>query len=571
MKKTSDGKAHGGLLRPLLSQEKKDRARQLEKVAILPRLNLNERQLCDLELLINGAFTPLTGFMTEEEYISVLEKMRLPNGILWPMPIVLDVGETVPHRVGDEVVLCDSYGNPLALFLISSVYIPNKDTEALHVYGTKDVTHPGVRYIYKETKGMYLGGKITGLALNKKYDFLEMRHTPEELRAHFKKKGWNKIIFFQTRNPLHRAHFEMIKRAHAEHKAQIVIHPAVGLTKEGDIDYITRVRAYRKLQNKYLSKEAMISLLPIAMRMAGPREVLWHAIIRKNYGATHFIVGRDHAGPGKNTKGVSFYGPYEAQNIAKLYEKELGLKIIDFKLMVYVEGQGYFPEDKVPKGSTIRNISGTEFRKMLRSGEEIPEWFSFPEIIEELRGGVEREENRGITLFFTGLSGSGKSTIANILYTLLMEAQHKKVTLLDGDVIRQNLSKGLTFSREDRNTNIERIGFVANEITKHGGVAVCSAIAPYKAAREKNRAVISKSGTYIEIYVSTPLAVCKKRDTKGFYKKAEAGLVSHFTGIDDPYEVPDTPEITIDTKKKSALNAAKDIIVYLQKKKLIPA
>jgi len=576
MKKTATPKrfdAHGGKLVDLLAKKPRERDQLYEELMTLPKITLSNRQICDLEMIMTGAFSPLTGFMTENEYKSVLAKMRLPKeyqNAVWTIPIVLDVPAVSTYKIGDKVGLYDKYNFPLAILEISSIYTPDKKFEALKVYGSTDTTHFGVNYLMNETGTVYLGGKISGLNLTAKYDFEDLRHTPQQIREWFKKNNWHKIVAFQTRNPIHKAHFELLKSAINEHGAKLLIHPSVGLTKDGDIDYVTRVKIYKKIQEKYLPKNAKVSLLPLAMRMGGPREAVWHAIIRRNHGATHFIVGRDHAGPGKDASGRDFYGPYDAQKLSKKFAEEIGIVIVDPKEMVYVEEhKKYFPINKVPKNSTIKNISGTKFREMLRSGEEIPEWFSFPEIISELREGLKKESQTGVTVFFTGLSGSGKSTIANMLGAELTEKYNKRVTLLDGDVVREHLSKGLGFSKEDRNENIRRIGFVAAQITKHGGIAICSAIAPYSESRNKNRERISKHGTYIEVYVEAPLATCEKRDPKGLYKKARKGLMKGFTGIDDPYETPINPEITLHTKTMRPSACVKTLVDYLKSKQLI--
>lgn len=538
-----------------------------KKVHQLPQIFLNERQLFDFELLAVGGFYPLKGFLNEKDYKSVLNKMRIADGSLWPIPIVLDVSTNV-YKKGDEVVLADSFGNPLGLMNIESVYVPDKEREAQKVFGTTDMLHPGVKTLFRETGNIYLGGSVSVFQLSPKYDFKDLRKTPKELKDYFKNKKIKKIIGFQTRNPIHRAHFELIRSAANDVSGHVLIHPVVGITKEGDIDYITRIGVYKKIHELYAKEFSTLSLLPLAMRMGGPREAVWHALIRKNYGCTHFIVGRDHAGPGKNSQGDLFYGPYDAQKLVKKFEKEIGLKIITKQEVVYVEEEGrYISSDMVLPHHTVRNISGTTFRNMLRSGEKIPEWFSFPEVIEELRKGVQKEQ--GFVLFFTGLSGSGKSTIAHIILGKLREKQRREITFLDGDVVRKNLSKGLSFSREDRNENIKRIGFVASEVVRHGGIAICSAIAPFKDSREYARNLVEKNGSFIEIYLDTPVDVCEKRDVKGLYKKARKGVIKGFTGIDDPYEIPINPDISINTEKYDAHKSADMIMSFLQEKKLI--
>lgn len=536
-----------------------------DNIATLPRVTLSERQLCDLELLLNGGFYPLNGFLTEEEYVSVLRKMKLPGGAIWPMPIVLDVEDIKNMRVGDKILLCNRYGKPLAVMDIESVYKPDKKKEAMAIYGTTDTAHFGVRILFEQTKDTYVGGKVRGLAMPEYSDFNELRYSPLELRKLMKEKGWDKVVGFQTRNPMHRAHFEIVKRAAQEIGGKALIHPVVGMTKTGDIDYVTRVRSYKKVYEKYASDFAAISLLPLAMRMAGPREALWHAIVRRNYGCTHFIVGRDHAGPGKDSKGTPFYGEYDAQDMVKEFENDLGIALVTPKEMVFVmEEEKYFPRNEVKETHTVKSISGTQLREMLVKKEKIPEWFSFPEVIEELQRDTDRAKRRGAVIFFTGLSGSGKSTIAQLLYTKLQDMRDGEITLLDGDIVRLKLSKGLGFSHEDRNTNVERIGFVAGEIVRHGGIAICAAIAPYEESRKNNREKISELGSYVEVYVSTPLEVCKKRDAKGLYKKAEKGIIKGFTGVDDPYEKPMNSEIILDTTDRTPNECVEEVLVHLK-------
>jgi sulfate adenylyltransferase len=538
----------------------------LERIAHLPRKILSGRKLYDLEMLINGAFAPVEGFMDQETYESVVRSMRLPSGEVWPIPIVFDVEEEELYTVGQEIVLCDRFGNPLAIFIVTDRYTPSKDEEARMVYGTSDPLHVGVQQLIYETGPVYLGGKLQTIMLPQAHDFADLRATPQELKEWFAQKGWSSVVAFQTRNPMHRAHVALVENAAKSTGANLLLHPVVGMTKEGDIDYVTRVRAYKRLVETYLP-EAKLALLPLAMRMAGPREALWHALIRKNYGATHFIVGRDHAGPGKDSKGVPFYGQYDAHNLVKEHEHLIGITMVPSPELVYVkEEDAYISANETQPHHTVLNISGTQLREMLRKDNPIPSWFSYPEIIEELQRSTHTNNQAGFVLFFTGLSGAGKTTIATKVRSRLIEEYGRTVTFLDGDIVRDHLSKGLGFSKEDRNTNIERIGFVAREIARHGGIAICSAIAPYAGPREKNRQAISEVGEYIEVYVSTPVAVCKKRDVKGLYAKAEAGVLTQFTGVDDPYEVPSHPEITIDTTSGEPDQSAEGIIQYLRER-----
>ncbi len=558
--------AHGGELKDLYlpvaeRQEEKRRARDMRS------WDLTMRQLCDIELLLNGAFSPLEGFMTQADYDSVVERMRLANGVLWPMPITLDVTEEFAAELkpGETIALRDQEGVLIATLEVSDIYRPDKTREAQGVFRTTDEAHPGVRYLMHQAHPVYVGGKLRGVEAPTHYDFKHLRDTPREIRDRFAKLGWRKVVAFQTRNPMHRAHFELTFRAAKEVEANLLIHPVVGMTKPGDVDHFTRVRCYEHVLNHYPEQTTTLSLLPLAMRMAGPREALWHAIIRKNYGCTHFIVGRDHAGPGVGSDGKPFYGPYDAQRLMQEYAEELDITMVPFKNMVYVEDRAqYMPEDEVDSSMRTLNLSGTELRRRLQEGVDIPEWFSFPEVVEELRRTHPPRHKQGFTVFFTGLSGSGKSTIANALMVKLMEMGGRPVTLLDGDIVRKHLSSELGFSREHRDLNILRIGFVASEITKNGGVAICAPIAPYAATRRQVREMIEPLGGFLEIHVATPLEVCEERDRKGLYAKARAGIIKNFTGISDPYEEPENPEMRIDTTELTPDLAAHRIIVKLE-------
>jgi sulfate adenylyltransferase len=397
------------------------------------------------------------------------------------------------------------------------------------------------------------------------YDFSQLRDDPKDLRAKFERWGWQRVVAFQTRNPMHRAHQELTQRAAQIAEANLLIHPVVGLTKPGDVDHFARVRCYEQVLKTYPEQTTLLSLLPLAMRMAGPREALWHAIIRKNFGCTHFIVGRDHAGPGKDRAGKPFYGPYDAQALLRELQAEVGIQMVPFKEMAYVQDRGqYVPQDEVQPGETVLSLSGTEFRRRLREGIEIPAWFSYPEVVEELRRRYPPKHRQGFTVLFTGLSGAGKSTLANALMTKLLEIGGRSVTLLDGDLVRRHLSSELGFSKEHRDLNILRIGFVASEITKAGGVAICAPIAPYASIRRRVREMVEAYGTFVEIYVATPLEVCEQRDTKGLYAKARAGLLTQFTGIDDPYEVPESPDVVIHTETELPDVAAQRIVLKLE-------
>ena len=538
----------------------------------LTRWDLTARQICDLELLMNGAFNPLKGFLGREDYNNVLDHLRLKDGTLWPIPITLDVSELFAEtiKIGDSIALCDQEGVILAKMEISDKWTPEKSYEAKKVFGTVDDFHPGVDYLINNSGDIYLGGAIKGIEPPNHYDFRDRRNTPNELRSHFAKIGWKKIVAFQTRNPLHRAHQELTFLAAKEVEANLLIHPVVGLTKPGDIDHFTRVRCYEAVLNHYPTSTTSLSLLNLAMRMAGPREALWHGLIRKNYGCTHFIVGRDHAGPGKNKVGEDFYGPYEAQELFNLYATEMGIEMVDFKHMVYVENRAQYEQiDIINKDDKILTISGTEMRRRLREGLDIPDWFSYPEVVKELRKSHPPKNKQGFTVFFTGLSGSGKSTIANALMIKLMELGGRPVTLLDGDVVRQNLSSELGFSKEHRDINIRRIGYVASEITKNGGIALCAPIAPYEKTRRSVRNEIEHYGAFIEVYVATPVEECERRDRKGLYKLAREGKIREFTGISDPYNVPVNPELVLETEQFEVDECAQKIILKLESMGLI--
>jgi sulfate adenylyltransferase len=558
---------HGGVLCDLLLNG--DELQAARDAALdLPSITLTPRQLCDIELLLNGAFSPLRGFMNKADYEGVVENMRLADGTLWPMPITLDVPEETAkaHLQGDRVALRDQTGRLLALLTIEDIWQPDKEKEAKQVFGSMSKAHPAVSYLFDQADDYYVGGTLEGIELPLYYDFDELRQTPAELRAHFSEQGWDKVVAFQTRNPMHRAHKELTDRAAEEIGGHLLIHPVVGLTKPGDIDYYTRVRCYKRLLRHYPEDRAMLSLLPLAMRMGGPREAVWHAIIRKNYGCTHLVVGRDHAGPGKDENGEPFYGPYDAQEMVIEYQDELGIQMVPFRLMVYVPSRdAYEPIDDVQKeGVEFKMISGTQLRDKLANGDPIPNWFSYDDVVAELRKTHPPKHLQGFTVFFTGLSGSGKSTIANALMVKLLERGGRPATLLDGDVVRTHLSKGLGFSAEDRSTNVQRIGYVASEITKHRGVCVCAPIAPYESDRRANRDRIEEYGGYIEVFVDTPIEECEKRDVKGLYAKARAGIIKGFTGIDDPYEAPTNAEIVSDTTRYSAEECAEQVLAKLE-------
>jgi sulfate adenylyltransferase len=557
---------HGGTLVDLIVTDQR-RTELQEPDRQVSAWNLSPRQLNDLELLMNGGFSPLTGFMQRHDYDSVLSDMRLADGLLWPIPITLDVDAELAGSLaeGDELELRDPEGLLLAVLHVGDVWQPDKEAEALAVFGTTDEAHPGVAYLNRYAGSHYVGGRVEGIQLPPHYDFHPLRRTPAQLRQEFARAGWERVVGFQTRNPMHRAHQEITLRAAKQLEASLLIHPVVGMTKPGDIDHYTRVRCYQAILDHYPQYTAKLSLLPLAMRMAGPREAVWHAIIRKNYGCTHLIVGRDHAGPGSDGNGEPFYGPYDAQELLAAHQAELGVTMVPFQMMVYVpEEDAYRPIDEIEEGTKTLSISGTELRDRLARGSDIPEWFSYPDVVAELRRTHRARDRQGFTVFFTGLSGSGKSTIANALMVKLLEMGGRPVTLLDGDIVRTNLSSELGFSKEHRDINIRRIGWVASEITKNGGIALCAPIAPYDHTRKQVRDMISPLGGFMLVHVSTPLEICEQRDRKGLYAKARAGLIPEFTGISDPYELPLDAEIEIDTSGVSPEEAAQRVILHLE-------
>jgi sulfate adenylyltransferase len=562
---------HGGVLRELIVDD--DRRDELRKASRdWPSWDLTERQLCDLEMLLTGAFSPLQGFLGQADYESVRDNMRLADGTLWPMPIVLDLPEEFSATVDDGVSLAlrDPEGTMLAVLHVEERWTPDRSAEAEAVYRTTNTEHPGVAHVLNRTNPVYVAGRLEGVEAPAHYDYRELRRTPAELRAEFTKLGWRKVVAFQTRNPMHRAHFELTVRAATESGANLLVHPVVGMTKPGDVDHYTRVRCYEALQRHYPKGTATLALLPLAMRMGGPREAVWHAIIRRNHGCTHLIVGRDHAGPGSDAAGNAFYGPYDAQELLRSFEDELGVTMVPFQMMVYVEDRdAYFPVDEVPEGARTLNISGTELRQRLAQGRDIPSWFTFPEVATELRRSYPPRSQQGFTVFFTGLSGSGKSTIANALMVKLLEMGGRPVTLLDGDLVRKHLSSELGFSKEHRDINIRRIGWTASEITKNGGIALCAPIAPYDSVRKEVRGMIEPVGGFVLVHVATTLELCEERDRKGLYAKARAGVIKEFTGISDPYESPADAEVTIDTADLSPDEAAQEIILYLEREGFI--
>ena len=535
-------------------------------------LTLSLKQQCDLEMILNGAFSPLLTFNNQKDYEEILLNNKLLNGVIWPIPIVLDVPNDFLKALdkNEHISLRNAEGFLLAILKVREFWSPNKKDEANSIFKTIDENHPGVDYLFNHTNSNYISGELIPIQSNKYFDFTHLRKSPQEVRDLFRSKRWQDVIAFQTRNPMHRAHFELTRLAMEQHNAKLLIHPVIGISKPGDIDHFTRVKCYQHIIKHYPENSVELSLINLAMRMAGPKEALWHAIIRKNYGCNYIIIGRDHAGPGVDAKGKPYYQPYDAQELISQYQEELEIKMVPFQEMVFAKNKrNYLPLDQIKEEEQIETLSGTQFKELLKQRTEIPNWYSFPEVVHELRRRYPKLHNQGLTVFFTGLSGAGKSTLANALVYKLMEMEDRPITLLDGDIVRQHLSSELGFSKEDRDIHVKRIGYVASEITKHGGVAICAPIAPYSNTRKTVRNMIDEVGSFVEIHVATPLSVCEERDVKGLYKRARAGKILDFTGVSDPYEEPQNPEITIDTSDISVEESSAIIIDKLRSMKLL--
>ena len=535
-------------------------------------LTLSLKQQCDLEMIANGAFSPLLTFNNQKDYEEILLNNKLLNGAIWPIPIVLDVPDNFLKALdkNEHISLRNAEGFLLAILKVKEFWSPNKKDEANSVFKTIDQNHPGVDYLFNHTNNNYISGQLIPIQSNKYFDFTHLRKSPQEVRDLFRSNHWKDVIAFQTRNPMHRAHFELTRLAMEQHNAKLLIHPVIGISKPGDIDHFTRVKCYQHIIKYYPENSVELSLINLAMRMAGPKEALWHAIIRKNYGCNHIIIGRDHAGPGVDAEGKPYYQPYDAQELINQYQEELEIKMVPFQEMVFAKNKKtYLPLNEIEEDEQIERLSGTQFKELLEQRTEIPNWYSFPEIIHELRRRYPKLHNQGLTVFFTGLSGAGKSTLANALMYKLMEMEDRPITLLDGDIVRQHLSSELGFSKEDRDIHVKRIGYVASEITKHGGVAICAPIAPYSNTRKIVRNMIDEVGSFVEIHVATPLSVCEERDVKGLYKRARAGKILEFTGVSDPYEEPVNPEITIDTSDITVEESSIIILDKLRSMKLL--
>lgn len=547
-----------------------DRIKPLKDISFnLKDIILNDRQICDFELIATGAFSPLNGFMVRSNYESVLDRMRLQNGLVWPIPICLDVSKIQADNLeaGQSVTIRDQEGFLLAIMHLEDIFLIDKKKEAKLLFGTQDIGHPGVNYLFNNTGDYYIGGKLDVLSLPLHADFRQIRQTPKEVRGVYKKLGWKKVVGFHTRHPIHKPQFEITITAMGKAKANLLINSVAETTKPGNFDYYTRVRCYKEVIKNYPPETSLLNLIPMSMRMAGPREAVLHMIIAKNFGCTHFIVGYNHAVPTSNNSEKSFYDSNESCKLAMDFSKEIGIAIVPFKQVVYLPEEDEFKSmDNIPKDFITASMTNKMIRERIRAGRKIPHWITFAEVIKELKKSYPPPSQQGVTIFLTGLSGAGKSTIAKILYARFLEIGKRPVTLLDGDIVRRNLSNELKFTKEHRDINVRRIGFVASEITKNRGIAICAPIAPYEFTRDEIRATIEMYGGFIEVYISTPIIVCEKRDRKGMYAKARAGLIKGFTGVDDPYEIPKFPEIQINTTDITPDESVQEILLFLGQK-----
>ncbi|OSD06865.1 ATP-sulfurylase [Trametes coccinea BRFM310] len=570
---------HGGVLKDLVARDEPLRDNLKAEAHTLPDIVLTERQLCDLELIMNGGFSPLEGFMTEADYKGVVDNLRLADGTLFPIPITLDVSREDIDRLsiasGSRIALRDPRDDQaLAIITVEDVYRPDQVKEAIQVFGADDPAHPAVAYLRNKVKEYYVGGKVQAIQPPTHFDYVALRYTPAELRAHFKKLAWRRVVAFQTRNPMHRAHRELTVRAARQRQANVLIHPVVGLTKPGDVDHYTRVRVYEAIMAKYPNGMGHLALLPLAMRMAGPREAVWHAIIRKNFGATHFIVGRDHAGPGKNSQGKDFYGPYDAQDLVMKYHEELQIEMVPFQQMTYLPSTDeYQPVDEVPKGVQTLDISGTELRRRLKTGAPIPDWFSYDAVVKTLRESYPPRAKQGFVVFLTGLHGSGKDTIAKALQVTLNQQGGRSVSLLLGDTIRPDLDTPFTATPEEHSKNLQRLAFVAAELARAGAAVILAPNAHKQAARDAIKETIlhqaGPGGNFFGVHVATPLEHCEANDRKGVYARARRGEIRGVPGVDEAFEPVERPQLTVDVTKQNIPEIVHSIVLLLETESLL--
>jgi sulfate adenylyltransferase len=522
---------YGGVLRDLVVTESR-RAELQAASKDWPSWDLTPDQLCELELLASGAYSPLTGFMMRADIEAVEASMRLADGTPWPSPVVLSLPGAAASRLspGTTLALRDAEGVMLAALAVSEVWQPDPSADVWHV-----------------------GGAVEALQLPVHHDFTALRLTPLELRRELARRGWRRVVAYQTVRPIHRAEHAATFAAARSHEANLLVHVEAGKGSSADVDHFTRVRCCRETMNHYPDDSAKLALLPYAARPRGQRDLLLRAVIARNYGCTHLLV--------EPSRDALLESRIPAPTAA-----EIGVHVMSTEVMAYLEEEGGFvPQSQVPAGARPLHLSDREVRDRLAAGREIPAWFTFPEVLEELRRAHPPRHRQGFTVFFTGLSGAGKSTIAAVLLTKLLEMGGRPVTLLDGDIVRKHLSSELGFSKEHRDINIRRIGFVASEITKNGGIAICAPIAPYDSVRKQVRAMVERVGGFVLVYVSTAIAVCEQRDRKGLYAKARAGIIPQFTGVSDPYEAPADADVVLDTADLAPEEAAQELLLYLEK------
>jgi sulfate adenylyltransferase len=544
---------YGGALVNLIDPTQ---AEALKRDALsLPSLDLGWRQQCELEMLMTGAYSPRTGFMTRAQCVRVESDRQLDDGSFWPLPVTLASRQKIAAELkpGDRVALRDGEGFMLAVLTVSDVW---DDDGAKPNEIEPNKTEPN--------KIWHLGGAVEGVALPSHPDFASLRATPAELRALFARRGWRRVVAWQAHHPMHRAQFEFCLKSAIENEANLLLHPQVG----GDITdapgYFGLVRSFLAIRERFPAATTQLSLLPAPPREASVCALLLRAIVARNYGCSLLIAGGEHQADGNCRRGEDLTRAHADLPVAELADK-IGVQLIAYPRMVYVEDRAeHLPESEAPAAARLLTLSGEEFQRRMRAGLKIPDWFSFPEVLAELHRQSPPRERQGFTVFFTGLSGSGKSTLARALTARLMEMGGRSVTLLDGDIVRRHLSSELGFSKAHRDINVRRIGFVASEITKNRGIAICAPIAPYRQTRRDVRAMIEAAGGFVEIHVATPIETCESRDRKGLYAKARAGLIPEFTGVSDPYEVPENPELAIDTTHLGIDEAVQQVLLKLE-------
>jgi len=505
------------------------------ELADWPAWTLDDTQLGDLELIISGAFAPLTGFMGAADLAAVAAHGTLADGTPWPVPVRLSVPAQAVPLDADHLVLQDQEGSPLAVLAISE-WIPDGETTTL-------------------------AGPVTALRAPEHGPFRGLRRYPADVRAELLDGAAaaapagrvpGAVLAYVTRRPLHRRHIGQL-RHHADLlNARLLLLPLV----TGPAEVVTRPEALVRTvlaASRYLPASTLVVPVPLARRDAGPdADLRASAIVAAAYGATHLLAADDS-------------GLHDGGRNGTLSLPDAPISVIREAEWAYDPiREVWRPLALIEPGAERGELTDDEVGALLDSGDPIPAWFTQEEIAAELRRARPPRRERGLVVFFTGLSGSGKSTIARGLAEALAERGDRTVSLLDGDHVRQLLSAGLTFSRSDRDRNIARIGYVAAEVARHGGIAICAPIAPYAAARAAAREMVTQTGDFMLVYVATPVEVCAARDRKGLYAKARAGLIDAFTGVSDPYEEPRDADLVLDTsamKTADAVNAVLRLLI----------